>query len=106
MRREVALDLPDLARHVLAQLLPDLLAHLLAQRILAGGLLAHDVGGDAQKITGLILRWRALCNARGDQIVEVAIEPPEPRDERTKEILRELSTLHPEDPRSEIWSKV
>ena len=30
----------------------------------------------------------------------------EPRDERTKEILRELSKLHPEDPRQEIWSKV
>jgi len=48
----------------------------------------------------------ARNNQRGDQIVEVAIERPEPRDERTKEILRELSTLHPEDPRSEIWSKV
>jgi molecular chaperone DnaJ len=45
-------------------------------------------------------------NQRGDQIVEVAIEAPEPRDERTKEILRELSTLHPEDPRHEIWSSV
>jgi len=43
-------------------------------------------------------------NVRGDQIVEVAIQTPEPRDERTKEILRELSTLHPEDPRKEIWA--
>ena len=45
-------------------------------------------------------------NQRGDQIVEVAIEAPEPRDERTRELLRELGKLHPEDPRSEIWSKV
>jgi len=45
-------------------------------------------------------------NQRGDQIVEVAIEAPEPRDERTREILRELGKLHPEDPRQEMWSKV
>ena len=43
---------------------------------------------------------------RGDQIVEVAIEAPEPRDERTRELLRELATLHPEDPRAEMWSKI
>jgi molecular chaperone DnaJ len=45
-------------------------------------------------------------NVRGDQIVEVVIEAPDPRDERTREILRELAKLHPEDPRAEIWSKV
>ncbi|MCP5109485.1 MAG: molecular chaperone DnaJ [bacterium] len=45
-------------------------------------------------------------NSRGDQIVEVGVEPPPARAERTREILRELSDLHPEDPRSEIWSKV
>ena len=45
-------------------------------------------------------------NVRGDQIVEVSIEAPEPRDERTREILRELSHLHNEDPRAEIWSKI
>jgi molecular chaperone DnaJ len=45
-------------------------------------------------------------NQRGDQIVEIAIEAPDPRDERTRELLRELGTLHPEDPRAEIWSKV
>jgi molecular chaperone DnaJ len=43
---------------------------------------------------------------RGDQIVEVAVEAPDPRDERTREILRELATLHPEDPRQQMWSKV
>jgi molecular chaperone DnaJ len=45
-------------------------------------------------------------NLRGDQIVEVAIEAPDPRDERTRELLRELGKLHPEDPRNEMWSKV
>ncbi len=45
-------------------------------------------------------------NTRGDQIVEVAIQPPAVRDERTKEILRELAHLNPEDPRAEIWSLV
>jgi molecular chaperone DnaJ len=48
----------------------------------------------------------ARTNQRGDQIVEVAIEAPDPRDERTRELLRELGKLHPEDPRAEIWSKV
>jgi molecular chaperone DnaJ len=48
----------------------------------------------------------ARTNTRGDQIVEVHISPPEPRDERTKELLREMATLHPEDPRAEIWSQV
>jgi molecular chaperone DnaJ len=43
---------------------------------------------------------------RGDQIVEVVIQPPKVQDERTKEILRELAQLHPEDPRAEIWTKV
>src|SRR5690348_6573067 len=43
---------------------------------------------------------------RGDQIVEVKIESPEPRDEETRELLRKLSKLHPEDPRAEMWSKV
>ena len=45
-------------------------------------------------------------NQRGDQIVEVAITAPDPRDERTRELLRELAKLHPEDPRAEMWAKV
>ncbi len=43
---------------------------------------------------------------RGDEIVEVAVTVPMPRDERTKELLRELAKLNPEDPRAELWSKV
>ncbi|MEO7144056.1 MAG: molecular chaperone DnaJ [Bryobacteraceae bacterium] len=45
-------------------------------------------------------------NARGDEIVEVVVEVPKAQDERTRELLRELGKLHPEDPREEIWSKV
>lgn len=56
------------------------------------------------------LREKGIVNTRkgtrGDQIVEVEIQPPKVQDERTKEILRELAQLHPEDPRQEMWSKV
>jgi len=45
-------------------------------------------------------------NQRGDQIVEIAIQVPDSHDERTREILKELRSLHPEDPRDEMWSKV
>jgi molecular chaperone DnaJ len=50
--------------------------------------------------------FNARKNLRGDQIVEVVVQPPKVRDERTKEILRELAQLNPEDPRAEIWSLV
>ena len=43
--------------------------------------------------------------ARGDEIVEVKLTVPMPRDERSKEILRELAKLNPEDPRAELWKK-
>jgi molecular chaperone DnaJ len=43
---------------------------------------------------------------RGDEIVEVKVMVPKPRDEKTKELLRELAKLNPEDPREELWSKV
>jgi molecular chaperone DnaJ len=44
--------------------------------------------------------------SRGDEIVEITVTVPMPRDERTKELLRELAKLNPEDPREELWSKV
>jgi molecular chaperone DnaJ len=44
--------------------------------------------------------------ARGDEIVEINVTVPMPRDERTKELLRELAKLNPEDPRAELWNKV
>lgn len=43
---------------------------------------------------------------RGDEIVEITVNVPMPRDERTKELLRELAKLNPEDPRADLWSKV
>ena len=43
---------------------------------------------------------------RGDEIVEVKIAVPMPRDEKTKELLRELAKLNPEDPREAIWKQV
>jgi molecular chaperone DnaJ len=44
--------------------------------------------------------------ARGDEIVEIKVSVPMPRDERSKEILRELAKLNPEDPRAELWKNV
>jgi molecular chaperone DnaJ len=56
------------------------------------------------------LREKGVSNSRsgkrGDQIVEVQVAAPVVQDERTKELLREYSTLHPEDPRAAIWTQV
>jgi molecular chaperone DnaJ len=59
----------------------------------------------------LRLREKGVSSAtrdgvRGDEIVEIAVKVPMPRDERTKELLRELAKLNPEDPRADLWSKV
>src|SRR6202451_4609179 len=43
---------------------------------------------------------------RGDEIVEITVTVPLPRDERTKELLRELAKLNPEDPRETLWKDV
>ena len=43
---------------------------------------------------------------RGDEIVEVRVTVPMPRDEKTKELLRELARLNPEDPRAELWKEI
>jgi molecular chaperone DnaJ len=43
---------------------------------------------------------------RGDEIVEVKTTVPMPHDERTKELLRELAKLNPEDPRVGLWKQV
>ena len=43
---------------------------------------------------------------RGDEIVEIKITVPMPHDEKTKELLRELAKLNPEDPRAELWKNV
>jgi molecular chaperone DnaJ len=56
------------------------------------------------------LRERGVLNSRtnqrGDQIVEVSLTTPDPTDERSRELLREMAKLQPEDPRAEIWRKV
>src|SRR3954471_6835420 len=44
--------------------------------------------------------------ARGDEIVEVKVVVPTPRDEETKELLREVAKLNPEDPRADLWKEV
>ena len=79
----------------------------------------HDGGGRTQlKIppgtqTGqkLRLREKGVPSAsreglRGDEIVEVKIVVPKVQDERSKEILRELAKLNPEDPRAELLAAV
>src|SRR6201996_5555366 len=43
---------------------------------------------------------------RGDEIVEVKIVVPKVHDERSKEILRELAKLNPEDPREDLFQNV
>ena len=43
---------------------------------------------------------------RGDQIVEIRIVVPRVQDERSKEILRELEKLNPQNPREELMSKL
>ena len=45
-------------------------------------------------------------NSRGDEIVEVFLQAPDVRDERTRELLRELAQVQTEDVRSDIWGKV
>ena len=41
------------------------------------------------------------ASTRGDQFVEVTIVVPRVSDERSKEILRELARLNPDNPRAE-----
>lgn len=62
--------------------------------------------------TGQKLRMRekgvpsaAHDGVRGDQIVEIKIVVPRVQDERSKEILRELQKLNPEDPRAELLAE-
>jgi molecular chaperone DnaJ len=43
--------------------------------------------------------------ARGDQLVEVKLVTPPATDERTKELLRELDRLNPENPRAKLFDQ-
>jgi molecular chaperone DnaJ len=60
--------------------------------------------------SGQMLRMRergapSLLNPgiRGDQYVEVKVVVPRVADERSKEILRELARLNPDNPRNQLW---
>jgi len=44
-------------------------------------------------------------NVRGDQFVQVRIVCPKAQDERSREILRELARLEPEDPRAGLFER-
>jgi molecular chaperone DnaJ len=79
----------------------------------------HEGGGRTQlKIppgtqTGqkLRLREKGVPSAtregkRGDEIVEVKVVVPKVQDERSKEILRELAKLNPEEPREGLFGAV
>ena len=54
------------------------------------------------------LRERGVANARkgprGDQIVQVHLAMPDVRDEKTKELLRQLAGCYTDDPRAELFS--
>lgn len=50
--------------------------------------------------------FNARKNTRGDQIVEIELQTPDVRDERVRELLREMSRHDARDPRAELWSKV
>ncbi|MGH9784715.1 MAG: DnaJ C-terminal domain-containing protein, partial [Terriglobia bacterium] len=43
---------------------------------------------------------------RGDQYVEVRVQVPRLADERSKEILRELARLNPENPRDDLYRQL
>lgn len=43
-------------------------------------------------------------SSRGDQVIEVQLVTPATDDERTKQLLRELEHLHPENPREKLFN--
>ncbi|MFL6414050.1 MAG: DnaJ C-terminal domain-containing protein [Bryobacteraceae bacterium] len=50
--------------------------------------------------------FNARKNSRGDEIIEVSIQCPDVRNERTRELLRDLAQVQTQDVRADIWSKV
>lgn len=47
----------------------------------------------------------ARNGARGDQYVEIQVIVPKPTDERVRNIMKELETVAPDDPRKDLFSK-
>lgn len=50
--------------------------------------------------------FNARKNTRGDEIIEVNLQCPDVQNERTRELLRELAQVQPQDVRADVWSKV
>jgi molecular chaperone DnaJ len=46
------------------------------------------------------------AGVRGDQIVTVQVTVPHLQDERSREIMRELGKLNPQDPRQTLFDKI
>jgi molecular chaperone DnaJ len=57
----------------------------------------------------LRLREKGVPNARngarGDQYVEIQVIVPKPTDERVRNLMKELETVAPEDPRTDLFAK-
>ena len=57
----------------------------------------------------LRLREKGVANARhgarGDQYVEIQVVVPEPTDERVRNLMKELESVAPSDPRKDLFSK-
>ena len=47
----------------------------------------------------------ARNGARGDQYVEIQVVVPKPTDERVRNIMKELETVAPDDPRKDLFAK-
>jgi molecular chaperone DnaJ len=48
----------------------------------------------------------ARNGARGDQYVEIQVVVPQPTDERVRNLMKELETVAPDDPRKDLFEKV
>jgi molecular chaperone DnaJ len=47
----------------------------------------------------------ARSGARGDQYVQIQVIVPQPTDERVRNLMKELETIAPEDPRKDLFTK-
>ncbi|WP_263381782.1 J domain-containing protein [Granulicella arctica] len=77
----------------------------------AGGRTQLKIPPGTQTGQKLRLREKGVSSAsreglRGDEIVEVKIVVPKVQDERSKEILRELAKLNPDDPREGLFAEL
>ena len=57
----------------------------------------------------LRLREKGVPSARGgergDEYIEIQVIVPKPTDERVRNLMKELETLEPENPRADLFSK-